>query len=304
MSATGEMHQRGFASEKRTELQEKASKFAKKQLRQTPSRINDASVGLMCAAQGVWGAVHVPKVRNAAWTLVKVMLKKMIYMYSMLLAPAMFFWPVTVPFTFAFPSVVYSLLTMIPMWAFNAAQSESRAEMNGLFMAELTRINSDFAKKVQSAYDSKSSIKVPSMYQQFRKGAHFMQWSAIYNSVAVVPIFSPIAVALQTSLTAEKLGWSLMQPFLRDYKRLSYEDQRDLMNERWWTVVGFAAPFVLLGFVPFVSAFTLPLAQAGAAHLALRFDNLPDADNEDKHHGAPAESNPAESSSSTPSKMD
>mmetsp|Transcript_6932 Transcript_6932/g.13840 ORF Transcript_6932/g.13840 Transcript_6932/m.13840 type:complete len:307 (-) Transcript_6932:46-966(-) len=296
MSVASEGHQTHASHpehEKLSALQERAMSFGKKQLRNAPSNIGDLSVGLWCAAQGVWGAVHVPKVRAAAWKLVRVMLKKMAWMYSLILGPAVFFWPVTLPFTIAFPSLVYSLLTAIPLWAFHDAQRQSRAEMNGLFMAELNRINPTFAQKVQTAYDSKGFVKVPSFYQQLRKDAHFAKMTLVYNAIGLVSIFSPISVTLQTSLASEKLSWSLLQPFMRDYKRMPYEDQRDLIQRRWWTMIGFAAPFVLLGFLPFVSAFTLPLAQAGAAHVALRIEHLHDADS-DRTHSSDAYEHPEE----------
>ena len=83
--------------------------------------------------------------------------------------------------------------------------------------------------------------------------------------VGIVPFVGPVlGSVLQLSVTSFALGWELLDVWC-ERQGLSYEEQQKLVEQKRFTIIGFALPFSMLLAVPLFGPLSFGIAQSAAA---------------------------------------
>jgi len=173
------------------------------------------------------------------------------------------------PFVLLASGPFLQLLTLIPYWSFLLAQKWAPHATSKIFMIELARIDKKMAEQLNCTFQSPLNRSWPSeIWQDIRKSWHFSKYSIILLVCSFIPfIGNAISSIGQILLVADRLGWNLFSVYTVNSQHMSYNEQKQWMQDRRWAILGFTLPLTILISIPFAGPFFLGFAQAAAAHL-------------------------------------
>jgi len=173
------------------------------------------------------------------------------------------------PFVLLASGPFLQLLSLIPYWSFLLAQKWSPHATSKIFMIELARIDKKMADQLNCSFQFPSNRSwLSEVWQDVRMSWHFSKYSLILLVCSFIPFIGNVVSSIgQILLVADRLGWNLFSVYTIHSQHMSYNDQKQWLQERRWAILGFTLPLVILISIPFVGPFLLGFAQAAAAHL-------------------------------------
>jgi len=230
-------------------------------LKTLPHLGSQMGLGVSCAALGFYAGLRSKPARE----IVLVVARKSTWIYGLMLIPSLLLAPVLL----LVPSVLISVLTSVPLWAFHSAHAENPKMFNNMFLDEVKKFDANLFKKMKARLDEGPGIvqHSASLYHRLRRSSRYAFYSILLTLLGLVPLLTLFSAVAQVFLVSERFTWNLLRPYMQLYKKWSYIKQREVVGEHWYTMISFGLPFVFFGSIPFVGAFTIACAQAGAAHI-------------------------------------
>jgi len=157
-------------------------------------------------------------------------------------------------------------LIIVTLLISNLVLQSDRMISGRLFLNELEFVDPQTAKELAKMF--KRDANGSDLYRSLRISFHFTKFTLLLSMISFIPLIgSPIAVLGQLWLSAERLGWQLLNIYCVNCKGMNYKQQKRWMRARKWTIIGFMLPFSFATSIPFIGIFFLALAQAAVAHL-------------------------------------
>jgi uncharacterized protein involved in cysteine biosynthesis len=229
----------------------------------------DFITGIKTAYSGFFSSWRNPKIQDTYWGLIRSMGASMLVLYSLAFVGFFFLLPLLV----FFPSFIFQILSLIPLWSFNIAKRRNPLSSNRLFLDELYKIDPKLADTISSQMpaNQKQAFNrdwVRATYNDARTSWHFAKLSAFLLLLSAIPVVGSILSFVGNYyLVADKLGWEFLSIYTHSVKRMDYKQTKDWMHSKKWAIIGFSLPWALLGSIPFGGPLLLGYAQAASAHL-------------------------------------
>ena len=262
--------------------------------------VNNVAHDVASGVRGFWIALtslydnlwrHTPEhshVKRQLKAFVKGTTPLIIAMYSLLIISCFVLFPLFLGLLLITPGIIWSLFTMIPLWALNIYKQWHPRESHNLFIEQLKTLNPPLANQMMNRVSTSFPYERPPVRATVQKstmlGRIRQLYRAIVNSlkrsnrftsitlllslISFVPVVgSLVTIVGQTYLVSESLAAQLFEVYTKDYQRWDYYKREKWRRQHRWELFGFALPFTVLLSIPILGPFMLAFAQAGAADL-------------------------------------
>jgi len=164
-------------------------------------------------------------------------------------------------------SLDVGVVFIAPVLAIAAVQQVLPLLGESLFFGALKGINKERAEQLEAS----EGLSIRGIGVGISRTLLFLRWQAalflLTLPLAAIPVAGQAAASLaQLTLSSYMLGWEMLDVWC-DKSSFDLENQKRIMDDHKWAVIGFAAPYTLLLAVPVVGAFTVGFAQSAAANL-------------------------------------
>lgn len=215
---------------------------------------------------------HNTYVNQRYWKFIKeAYLPIVISFYSIFVAIAFFFFPITVATILFAPGILWQFLTIVPIWSLHVATKKHPINHGLLFIEGIREVDPNLAREFENKMQ-RANIPQRTWFQAIQESfddrVYFWTWSVICLFLNLIPVVGTITTGvLQTWVVSQKLASRLLDTYTNHVEGMSHHQEHRFINRHWSLLLGFCLPYVLISSIPFIGPLSLVYAEIGAAKL-------------------------------------